>query len=169
MEAHTYKQLVVDRSVVILRVIESAVYVVFVVLIMELEQSPGCRNCLKLYAIKGMVYKPISGGRCVTCSGGSNDYVHSDSCLFTLKWMFMAALKCNSADNRHLPLLLACSHSFCSSCLAVMGRAQKYSGHIKCPECKVSIVRGVTVTEVGLNNTQPNYAEWLAVNNCNTL
>lgn len=151
--------------------IESAVYVVFVVLIMELEQSPGCRNCLKLYAIKGMKW-------CISLSqvavvlhvaGGSNDYVRSDSCLFTLKWMFMAALKCNSADNRHLPLLLACSHSFCSSCLAVMGRAQKYSGHIKCPECKVSVVRGVTVTEVGLNNTQPNYAEWLAVNNCNTL
>lgn len=151
--------------------IESAVYVVFVVLIMELEQSPGCRNCLKLYTIKGMKW-------CISLSqvavvlhvaGGSNDYVHSDSCLFTLKWMFMAVLKYNSADNRHLPLLLACSHSFCSSCLAVMGRAQKYSGHIKCPECKVSVVRGVTITEVSLNNTQPNYAEWLAVNNCNTL
>jgi len=61
----------------------------------------------------------------------------------------MAALKCNSADNRHLPLLLACSHSFCSSCLAVMGRTQKYSGHIKCPECKVSAVRGVAAAEVG--------------------
>lgn len=168
MEAHTYKQLVVDRSVVILRVIESA----RICCVCCSHHGVGAEPRMsKLFeALRNqryeMVYKPISEWRSYSLTtavavvlrvaGGSSDsedYLHSDSCLFTLKWMFMAALKCNSADNRHLPLLLTCSHSFCSSCLAVMGRTQKYSGHIKCPECKVGAARGVTAAEVGLNST----------------
>ena len=39
-----------------------------------------------------------------------------------------------------LPLLLACGHTYCSGCLSMMGRRQKHTRHIMCPECKVNNV-----------------------------
>lgn len=51
-----------------------------------------------------------------------------------------------------LPLLLACGHTYCSSCLTMMGRKQKHTRHIMCPECKVS---NVTLTVLCLAAFQP--------------
>ena len=49
-----------------------------------------------------------------------------------------------------LPLLLACGHTYCSGCLTMMGKKQKHTRHIMCPECKVS-----TVTVLCLAPFQP--------------